>query len=126
MYIRLLVALVLAVPAAAAAQVSPLPAPATGGPSVRLSLPAPPAPGPYANLFRGPIEIPKDRGQWRVIPEPKREEPEARRPRTKVVCGMTLILVDPVETDRGMTKPVPNEGTRFTMRSFPAPACRDK
>jgi len=125
MYIPLLAAVIVAVPAGVAAQVSRLPAPAKPGPTVELSLPSAPAPGPYSNLFPGTLKAEPGKGQWTIIPGPNGEQREVQKPRTKVVCGMTLILVDAVEMDREMVTSVPKDGTRFTMRGYPAPACRD-
>jgi len=125
MYIPLLAAVAVAVPVAVAAQVSKVQPPARPGPAVRLSLPSTPQPGPYSKLFSGQLKAEPEGGQWRIIPEPKPNEPVAK-PRTKVVCGMTLIFVDPAEVDPKMPNPTPKDGTRYTMRNFPAPACRDK
>jgi hypothetical protein len=126
MYIPLLAALVVAVPVGVSAQVSKVQAPAKPGPAVQLSLPSPPQSGPYSKLFSGEFKPQPEGGQWRIIPEPRENQPVARKTRTKVVCGMTLILVDPAEVDPKMPNTTPKNDTRYTMRSFPAPACRDK
>jgi len=58
-------------------------------------------------------------------PEPNRQEPvpaDARGPRRKVVCGMTLLLVGP-EADADMVRPAPKEGPTFTMRRVAPPVC---
>jgi hypothetical protein len=43
-------------------------------------------------------------------------------PRTKVVCGMTLIIVGS-ELDPDMPKAPRKDGVTYTMRRFPPPAC---
>jgi hypothetical protein len=40
-----------------------------------------------------------------------------------VICGMTLIPADP-EVDAAMRRTVPNDGTRFTVRTVPPQICR--
>jgi hypothetical protein len=56
-------------------------------------------------------------------PKPEAGEPASRtRPRTKVVCGMTLLLVRP-DADPEMPRPAPKDGLTYTMRRYPPPAC---
>ncbi|RPJ52840.1 MAG: hypothetical protein EHM24_33725 [Acidobacteria bacterium] len=126
MYLPLLATVMIAVPVGVAAQMPQVRPPAARGPAVELSQPSTPQPGPYSKLFSGQLKAQPEGGLWRLIPEPKQNEPAVKKPRTKVVCGMTLVLVDPVEVDPEMTKPTPKQGVRFTMRNFPAPACKDK
>lgn len=47
------------------------------------------------------------------------------RPKTKVVCGMTLIIVG-AEPDPGMVKPRPDSGTRYPIKRMPPPACGEE
>ena len=94
---------------------------------VALQLPPPSAatrpPGPREKAdapFSGLFDPSKQPGE-----NPKDLKFEVRRtpgPRTKIVCGTTLIIVGS-EIDPEMAKPTPNEGTRFTMRRYPPPAC---
>lgn len=96
--------------------------------ALALELPPPPAqatprPGakaesPYFGLF-DPAQGPKARP-----PKiPRFEVPGGLpAPRTKIVCGTTLIIVgSPV--DEEMVKPVPESDVRYTMRRVPPPAC---
>ena len=57
--------------------------------------------------------------------QPRPAEPKrGASPRTKVVCGMTLLLVGP-QTDPAMPKPSPKDHVTYTMRRYPPPACGD-
>jgi hypothetical protein len=73
---------------------------------------------PFAQLFAA---MPPDAEQ----PGTSRPPTPARRtsgPRTKVVCGMTLLLVGP-DADAGMARPTPKDGVTYTMRRYPPPMC---
>ena len=122
MYSSILAAVLIAAVAEVAPQASPAAQPGTR--SVSPSLPSTTVAEPFSKLFGAPAGPAAT--QWRIIPGP-RQEPQGKRPRTKVVCGMTLILVDPADVDPKMPIPTPKpDGARFTMRNFPAPACKDK
>ena len=126
MYIPLLAVILVAGAAEAAAQTLHGFPTGKAGPTVVLSNPlAPEAPGPYSELFSGSVKARPGAGQWRILPEPGRSQAPTRGPRAKVVCGMTLLLVGP-DVDPKMAKPPAADGTRYTMRRYPAPACRDK
>lgn len=45
-----------------------------------------------------------------------------RTPRSKIVCGTTLIIVGS-EPDPHMVQPKPDQGVTYTMRRYPPPAC---
>ena len=61
---------------------------------------------------------PRDLQGPRVLPPVRR----APNPRTKIVCGMTLLIVGS-DNDPDMPRPVPKEGVTYTMRRYPPPAC---
>ncbi len=61
---------------------------------------------------------PGDFQQPRVLPPVRR----ASNPRTKIVCGMTLLIVGS-DNDPEMPRPAPKEGVTYTMRRYPPPAC---
>lgn len=50
-------------------------------------------------------------------------EASARAPERKVICGMTVIQVDPPQTDPGMPVQVPSGRVEFTMRSVTPSIC---
>lgn len=68
---------------------------------------------PYKKLFK-PREL-------KQVAQPPAQAVEAGRPR--VVCGMTLIPVDP-DTDPKFTKPIPDSATSYTMRVLRPPVCK--
>jgi hypothetical protein len=92
---------------------------------------APQAPDPaFSTLFTLPaqawpgsiIAVPPDPGQAPSRPA----EPQKRLtgPRSKVVCGMTLILIGPdADRDREMSKTPPKGSVIYPMRRVPPPAC---
>jgi hypothetical protein len=103
---------------AAATQLSP----AILGPA---SVPREVPDAPFARLFEPPQPsgAPQARDRQpgeqapRLIPPGRR----AVGPRTKIVCGMTLLIVG-AEADPEMPKP-PKDGVTYTMRRYPPPAC---
>ena len=126
MHFPLLAAAMIALPLAAAAQPEALSVPGGRGPTVSARIPTGQQPGPYSKLFSGQLNLQTAEEGKGIVFEPGKGQPAVVRPRTKVVCGMTLILVDPADVDPKMPTQKPDDGTRFTMRQFPAPACRDK
>jgi hypothetical protein len=95
-----------------------VPVPQTSPPVSSPAISRPEQPGrAFSRLFQAQPEV-KPQPQ----PEPQ-PQVRARQSRTKVVCGMTLILVGP-ETDPNMPKQPPKDGgVRYTMRRYPPPAC---
>lgn len=70
---------------------------------------------PYSRLFPVP-------GVEAVAqPQPTPRRAPAAEP--KVVCGMTLIPADP-QIDPRFAIPIPQDGTRFTIRAIEPPVCR--
>ena len=76
--------------------------------------------GPYSGLFSPSPSISPPQFRFRF--DPPGPDSRDRRPRRKVVCGMTLILVEP-GSDPSMAKPTPDRGVTYTMRGYPPPAC---
>jgi hypothetical protein len=109
---------------AAAAQ---LPAPA-GRASVPAAQPGPPS-DVYSRLFRGSPQggAPSLPGKQAAPapPPPAKELVVDTRPRTKIVCGTTLIIVG-AEPDPAMVKPRPEGGTQYPIKRMAPPACGQK
>lgn len=102
-----------------------LPAPVAGA-----SLPSPQRDPPsdvYSRLFSPQSGAPGLPGkQIAPAPPPRDAEPDIdTRPRTKIVCGMTLIIVG-AEPDPAMVKPRPESGTQYPIRRMAPPACGKK
>ncbi len=73
---------------------------------------------PFSRLFATPLQL-----HPHVIPSPSpRVDAAAHRPRRKVVCGTTLLIVGS-EPDPKMVTPKPDRNTRFAMRRYDPPAC---
>ena len=77
--------------------------------------PAPTRPAPYKKLFQlQPLE---------QVARAQRREEAARSTAPRVVCGMTLIPVDPA-IDPKMAIAPKNEDTRYTIRAIEPPICK--
>jgi hypothetical protein len=63
-------------------------------------------------------------GKGSILPNTPVQLPNGkpRAPRSKVVCGTTLIIVDST-VDPEMVKPKPDQGRKFPIRRYPPPAC---
>lgn len=79
-------------------------APAPAGPAFAVVLPAAPNGGDKGVVY---------------VPETTRRDGRAR---TKVVCGMTLLIVGS-EPDPDMVKPRPDSGTKYAIRRVPPRVC---
>jgi len=78
---------------------------------------------PWANLFTGQLKVDPTR------PSPPKASLLGQRPAQRpaqafrVLCGMTLIPADP-KIDAGIRHPVPENGPKFSIQTFPPPACQ--
>lgn len=97
------------------------------GPGDRLLVvPQPPAAPSevYSGLFRLEGQAPEKPAQ--PSSPPKALVIESRpQPKTKIVCGTTLIIVGS-EADPAMVKPRPESQTRYPIGRMPPPACGQK
>ncbi len=102
---------------AAAASSAQLPAP----PAAPTSEPGGAAvPAVYSELFSATSQPGSRAPRFRFrLPQPDTSRDKAR---SKVVCGMTLIIVDS-RPDASMVKPRPKDGVTYPIRRYPPPAC---
>ena len=76
---------------------------------------APARPAPYKKLFQlQPLE---------EVARAQRREKAARPAAPRVVCGMTLIPVDPAIDPKMLVEPK-NGDTRYTIRAIEPPICK--
>lgn len=119
----LVLLLVLCVGSAAQGQTAPPRSPQT---AVVVSGPAQPVQAskrPFATLFTGGLQPP---GRTPVDFAPERVSVTAERPLNpgqRVVCGMTVVSVDP-EFDAAMPRVVPDRDTAFFIRRVPPQVCQ--
>jgi hypothetical protein len=79
---------------------------------------------PFSKLFRPPSS-PAPGPATPVVPfDRKSADKSALQSRlpARVVCGMTLVPVDP-SLDPKIKRPVPSAGTKFTLRTYKPPVC---
>jgi hypothetical protein len=109
---------------------------AVGSPSAQLEAaaanvqPAARASEPFSKLFTQATPSPETPRRLFIVPAargpegtpPKTDLDSPRRPRTKVVCGTTLIIVGS-EPDPNMVKPLPETGTKYLIRRVPPRVC---
>lgn len=121
--LALVLLLVLCVGSAARGQTAPPQSPRI---AVVVSGPAQPVQAskqPFATLFTGGLQPP---GRTPVDFVPERVSVTAERPLNpgqRVVCGMTIVPVDP-EFDAAMPRVVPDKDTLFFIRRVPPTVCR--
>lgn len=106
--------------------VSPATAQITLGPGVRQS-PATPLFKPSAPLFpAGPApSAPPLKPSRPLFPVDPKAPPKALRqggPPARIVCGLLLVPGDP-SIDPEIIRPVPSDGTRFTLKAIKPPLC---
>jgi len=71
---------------------------------------------PYGRLFEAPVLTPTTPVRGLSAPLPGTGQP-------RVVCGMTLIPIDPSVDPKIYVEPRRSD-TRFTIRAIPPPVCR--
>ncbi len=74
----------------------------------------------YSELF-SPVSQPGSQApRFRFrLPQP---DTARNKPRNKVVCGMTLIIVGS-QADAAMVKPRPKDRVTYPIKRYPPPAC---
>ena len=78
---------------------------------------------PFAGLFAGPSQTPPARQAPGATP-PDVSPPGNPPPAHRVVCGMTVVTVDPA-VDPHMPRRTPPADRAYTIRATPPPICRD-
>lgn len=78
-------------------------------------------------IFSKPLAVQQPLFDVRILPPNEGRSPMVTRrssPRSKVVCGTTIIMVDP-EAAPKMPRLTPEgkDGVHYTMRKMPPPAC---
>jgi hypothetical protein len=76
---------------------------------------------PFTGLFRPPSSAPPQPATPSVRLDRAKSALLSRLP-ARVVCGMTLMPVDP-SLDPKIKHPVPSDGTKFTVRIHKPPVC---
>jgi len=123
--VGLLMSVVVSASDSGAAGAQRLDTPPAGGVNGRGSMPnavAPAPPGkPFANLFGSPLQR---NPTSRLLPlfQASPVVPPESSTKPFVVCGMTLVPVDP-NLDAAIRHTVPRGGVRWTIRAVPPPAC---
>ena len=76
---------------------------------------------PFSKLFRPSTPLVKPEAS--VSPNETTATPPFRPPvQPRVVCGMTMIPVDPT-FDANIRRPVPPSGAKFTIKTVKPPVC---
>jgi len=77
---------------------------------------------PFANLFASELQPPTKHSVAVALPGPVQIATPGAKGHPRVVCGMTLVPVDP-EFDAAMPRVVPESGRKFTIRLVPPRVC---